>query len=152
LEEKSFREDLYYRLNIVTISVPALRERKSDIVLLCQHFIEKHRERVKSPAAGISREALKVMMDYSWPGNVRELENAIEHALIMCRDRMILPQHLPDLNEPAALGSRIDENEREMIIRAIRDAGGSKAKASKVLGIPRSSLYSKLKKLNIKDI
>jgi DNA-binding NtrC family response regulator len=151
LEDKTFREDLFYRLNIVTIHVPALRDRKGDIFFLAQHFVEKHRERVKSPAAGVSREALKVMMDYPWPGNIRELENAIEHALIMCKETMIMPQHLPELDVPASRGSRLDETEREMIVQAIRDAGGNKARAAKTLNIPRSSLYSKLRKFNITE-
>jgi two-component system response regulator HydG len=144
--KKQFREDLYYRLNIVKIKTPSLRERKSDIPLLAEHFIQKHRAKVNSPASGISKEAVKAIMEHSWPGNVRELENAIEHALIMAKDTTIMIHDLPSLSEASTSVSKLDEAERTLLLKAIRDAGGNKYKAAKVLGIPRSSLYSKLQK------
>jgi DNA-binding NtrC family response regulator len=147
-----FREDLYYRLNIIKIKTPPLRERQSDIPLLTEHFIEKHRARVNSPVTGISKDATKVLMEYSWPGNVRELENAIEHAMIMAKDSMIMVHDLPALNESQMSISRIDEAEKNLLLKAIRDAEGNKYKASKLLGIPRSSLYSKLKKHGLNGI
>jgi two-component system response regulator HydG len=136
----------------VKIKTPSLRERQSDIPLLAEHFVEKHRAKVNSPATGISKEAMKVLMDYSWPGNVRELENAIEHAMIMAKDSMIMIHDLPTLNEAQMSVSRIDEAEKNLLLKAIRDAGGNKYKAAKLLGIPRSSLYSKLKKHDLTDI
>jgi DNA-binding NtrC family response regulator len=150
--ENHFREDLYYRLNIVKIKAPPLKERQSDIPLLAEHFVEKHKAKVNSQVTGISKEATKGLMDYSWPGNVRELENAIEHAMIMAKDSMIMVHDLPTLNEAQMSVSRIDEAEKNLLLKAIRDAGGNKYKAAKLLGIPRSSLYSKLKKHALTDI
>jgi len=148
---KEFREDLYYRLNIVRIKIPPLRERMSDIPLLVEHFIEKHRVK-KNTVKGISKEAIKVLMGYSWPGNVRELENVIEHGMIMAKEPEIEPRDLPTLDEGQKSASTLDEAEKNLLIKAIKDAGGNKYKAAKILGIPRSSLYSKLHKHGIKDI
>lgn len=150
--EKQFREDLYYRLNIVKIKTPSLRERKSDIPILAEHFIQKHRAKVNSPVNGISKDAVKALMDHSWPGNVRELENAIEHALIMAKDSMIMLHDLPSFGETQKHLSRLDEAEKSLLIKAIKDAGGNKYKAAKMLGIPRSSLYSKLQKHGLTNI
>ena len=152
VKKQLFREDLYYRLNIIRISIPPLRDRKSDMLPLCMHFIGKHKEKTNSPVAGISKEALKVLMEYSWPGNVRELENAIEHAMIMAGSSHIMPHDLPSLEGMHGHVSRLDEAEKDLLIKALRDAGGNKYRAAKMLGIPRSSLYSKLKKFDIKDV
>jgi two-component system response regulator HydG len=152
VKEKSFREDLYYRLNIVRLRIPPLRERKSDIVHLAHHFMEKHRERIGSTARGISKEALRSLMDHQWPGNVRELENAVEHALIMARSVEINPHDLPQMEEPAGSVSALGEAERDLLIKAIRESGGNKYRAAKMLGIPRSSLYSKLRKFGLDDV
>lgn len=150
--KKQFREDLYYRLNIVKLKTPPLRDRNSDIPILAEHFIQKHRAKLNSPVNGISKEALKALMEYTWPGNVRELENAIEHALIMAKDSMIMIHDLPSLSDSQKSFSRLDEAERSLLIKAIKDAGGNKYKAAKMLGIPRSSLYSKLQKHGLTKI
>jgi len=150
--KKQFREDLYYRLNIIRIKTPPLRERKSDIPFLAEHFIQKHRAKVNSPASGISKEAVKAIMEHSWTGHVRELENAIEHALIMAKDTTIMVHDLPRFSEAHASVSKLDEAEKTLLLKAIRDAGGNKYKAAKVLGIPRSSLYSKLQKHGLNNI
>ncbi len=150
--KKHFREDLYYRLNIVKIKTPPLRERKSDIPLLAEHFIQKHRSKVNSPVNGVSKEAAKALMEYSWPGNVRELENAIEHALIMAKESAIRIHDLPPLSDSQKSNSRLDEAEKSLLIKAIKDAGGNKYRAAKMLGIPRSSLYSKLQKHGLMNI
>lgn len=147
-----FREDLYYRLNIVKIKIPPLRERASDIPVLAEHFIQKHRAKVNSHVFGISKEALKALMEHTWPGNVRELENAIEHSLIMAKDSTIMIHDLPPLSDTQKSFSRLDEAERSLLIKAIKDAGGNKYKAAKILGIPRSSLYSKLQKHGLTKI
>jgi DNA-binding NtrC family response regulator len=151
VNEKSFREDLFYRLNIVKLKIPPLRERKSDIPVLALHFMEKHRDKAKGAVTGMAKNALTALMDYSWPGNVRELENAIEHALIMAGSSQIRAHDLPPLaaEQGGVKASRLDEAERDLILKAIKDAGGNKNQAAKALGIPRSSLYSKLKKLGI---
>lgn len=143
----SFREDLYYRLNVVKLRIPPLRERLSDILELSMHFIKKHRARTNSAAAGVSKDALKALMEYSWPGNVRELENVIEHALIMAKSKLIMPHDLPPLGEEQS--SRLDEIERTTILKALKEAEGNKYRAAKILGIQRSSLYSKLKKFGL---
>lgn len=149
VEDGKFREDLYYRLNILTIKIPPLRERKSDIAPLVSHFIRKLSPRVKDGVKGVSKEGLRAMMDYSWPGNVRELENAVEHGLIMAASSLIMPCDLPDFGGHHAPLSTLDETEKHLLIKAIKDAGGVKGRAAKALGIPRSSLYSKLKKFNL---
>jgi DNA-binding NtrC family response regulator len=100
-----FREDLYYRLNVVAISLPRLRERPDDIPLLAQHFVQKYAQRANRPVRGISGAALEVLLAQSWPGNVRELENAIEHAVVFCATEMIEPENLPISLEPKAAAS-----------------------------------------------
>jgi DNA-binding NtrC family response regulator len=152
VKKQQFREDLFYRLNIVRIRIPPLRDRKSDMLPLCMHFIDKHREKTNSPVVGISKEALKVLMEYSWPGNVRELENAVEHAMIMAGSSHIRPHDLPSLEGLHGHVSRLDEAEKDLLMKALRDAGGNKYRAAKMLGIPRSSLYSKLKKFDMQDV
>lgn len=149
VQEKSFRDDLYYRLNIIKIKIPPLRERKSDIVALSMHFIKKLGAKLNSPVTGISKEALKHMMEYSWPGNARELENAIEHALIIAGSSQIMTYDLPPFHETQMSVSRLDDAEKNLILKAIKDAGGNKYRAARMLSIPRSSLYSKLKKFGL---
>ena len=151
VEKKSFREDLYYRLKVIDIKIAPVRERVNDIPLLALHFMKKHNNKIKSTATGISSEALKAMMGYSWPGNVRELENAIEHAFIIAKGPSIMPDDLPIFNHAPANDkySTLAEAERSIVIKALKDAGGNKYKAAKVLGIPRTSLYSKIKKFEL---
>jgi transcriptional regulator with PAS, ATPase and Fis domain len=96
VEAGAFRDDLFYRLNVITISIPPLRERKEDIPLLVDYFLEKHRKVFKSLAAGVSDEALKLLTDFSWPGNVRELENTLVRAMILCGSELIQPGDLPE--------------------------------------------------------
>lgn len=151
VEKKMFREDLYYRLKVIDIKIAPLRERINDIPLLALHFLEKHKNKTKSTATDISSEALKAMLGYSWPGNVRELENAIEHALIIAKGPSIMPDDLPIFNHAPSNDkySTLAEAERSIIVKALKDAGGNKYKAAKVLGIPRTSLYSKIKKFEL---
>ncbi|MFA4829612.1 MAG: sigma-54 dependent transcriptional regulator [Thermodesulfovibrionales bacterium] len=151
VEKKMFREDLYYRLKVIDIKIAPLRERVNDIPLLALHFMKKHNNKTKSTATGFSSEALKAMLGYSWPGNVRELENAIEHALIIAKGQSIMPDDLPIFNHAPSYDkySTLAEAERSIIVKALKDAGGNKYKAAKVLGIPRTSLYSKIKKFEL---
>lgn len=145
-----FREDLYYRLNVVKLKLPPLRERRSDILELARHFISKHCTKANHPVKDLSNNALKVIMQHSWPGNVRELENVIEHSLVMAKTDMIQQFDLPSFEEERS-NSRIDDMERNMLLKAIKESGGNKYRAAKLLGIQRSSLYSKLKKFDISD-
>ena len=156
VQEKLFREDLFYRLNVVRISVPALRERRSDIVLLAEHFLALYSEKNNVPAVGFSEEAILMLQTYSYPGNVRELENMIERAVLMARGRVIMPSHFP-LNgasgEPNSLQAEllslpfhkaVAELERALISSALRDSKGNKTEAADRLQINRRLLYKKM--------
>ena len=140
----TFRDDLFYRLNVVPIHMPPLRERKSDIPLLVSHFldlaVEQNRE---SP--GFSKEALVIMEDYVWPGNVRELQSAVHFALVKAKGRMVKPEHLPlELKEWEAKGSLKRPKRKldpESVRTALTQTGGNKAKAARLLGVGRATLY-----------
>ena len=160
VRDDSFREDLFYRLNVFTLHLPPLRERKEDIPALVDHFLEKNAKNVD-----ISSMALQMLMTYSWPGNVRELQNTIERAAVICEDSYIEPAHLPpDITQifdrgdtedipplPAnyTLDERLSEVERNMILEALRKTGGVQIRASELLGINQRSLWHRIKKHNI---
>ena len=144
-----FREDLYYRLNVVPIHLPPLRERKNDVPLLVDHFLRQDLEKYGRKPLKISGEALALMMDYAWPGNVRELQNAVQHAIVKCSGSTIVPKDLP-------LEFREYENhctERgfsrklrvDRVTQALKKTGGNKSKAAKILGVGRATLYRFLK-------
>lgn len=145
VEKQAFREDLYYRLNVVPIHLPPLRERKNDIPLLITHFLDQAAKREQRSSAGISQEALAAMMDYSWPGNVRELQNALYFALVKSKGRLI---HLDDLpmelrqskSTPPSPGPARKLN-RDSVLAALKSSGGNKAKAARLLGVGRATLY-----------
>ena len=154
IDEGSFREDLYYRLNVVSIEIPPLRDRKEDIPLLAQHFLKKytsiHGKRIK----GISREAMDELCSYSWPGNVRELENVVERAIILSDREVVsledLPPHLRSTTIQRKLPlSSIEEMEKRLILDILKVTGGNQSKAAKILGVHRNTLHRKLKKYNI---
>ncbi|GAB4412837.1 MAG: sigma-54 dependent transcriptional regulator [Thermodesulfovibrionales bacterium] len=158
VKEGKFRRDLFYRLNVVTIDVPPLRDRKDDIPLLATHFLNKYSQRFSKEIKGFDPDALKMLLDYPWPGNVRELENAVEHAIIMARPKTsITPESLPDdirkkrQGSPAnyAASMRLAEVERSLIQQAMLTFNSQKTKVAEALGISTSTLWRKLKKLNI---
>ncbi len=169
LKDGTFREDLFYRLHVVPIVLPPLRERKEDIPLLVNHFIEKLRERTASPVRAASPEALKRLAAYDWPGNVRELENVIERALVLADREELGPEDLPPLGEngrgwapslevdgaPALpeggldLTRAIEDIEERLLRQALEQAGGVKAEAARLLGLKPSALYYKLEKYGI---
>jgi PAS domain S-box-containing protein len=148
-----FREDLFYRLAVVPIEMPPLRERRNDIPLLAGHFLEKTSGRLSRSSMTFSDDALSVLMNYSWPGNVRQLQNAIQFALIKCRGAIVLPEHLPpeilagtyvpigQPHIPGKVGRRPKLTE-EIVERALAKAGGNKAKAARLLGVGRATLYN----------
>jgi transcriptional regulator with PAS, ATPase and Fis domain len=157
-----FREDLYFRINVVTIRLPPLRERPSDIPLLVQHFLAKYaaRER-RQDAAGVAQAATTLLARYKWPGNVRELENVIERALALSKDGVILPSDLPpEIAEasgataataaapPGLVDDRptLAELERRYIELILRETGGNKKRAAEILGIDRRTLYRTLER------
>ena len=156
VKEGRFREDLYYRLNVVTIELPPLRERREDIPLLAQHFLAKFAVENQKEISAFSPEAMDFIMNYHWPGNVRELENAIERAVILAKDNVItlaeLPQeHLAPL--PSSLRD-LREVEREHILGVLAQTGGNYSEAARILGVTRMTLYNKAKAfgMNVKKI
>lgn len=174
VKKGEFREDLYYRLKVIEVNLPPLRERISGIPLLANHFLELFRKQLGKKIATISDQALECMAHYSWPGNVRELRHVIERACILCNDAVLQLKHLPDeLQRPSgkeALSTSVSppaipqsslieafpttpqyQSEEEKIINALRQANGNRAKAAKLLGIARSTLYRQMDRYNIKD-
>ena len=162
VKEQTFREDLFYRLSVVPVVLPALRDRKEDVPLLANHFLIKYNTKRGKSIIAISDEAMKVLTEYDWPGNVRELENAIERAVVLKSSGVIEPADLwyyergasgqrapgPDADEVKSLA----EAEREHIIRALRLFDGHIGKTSDALGIDRKTLRSKLKKYEVEEI
>jgi len=155
----AFRPDLYYRLNVVSLEMPALRERRDDIPLLAAFFAARHAEKVKRRLAGISPDARACLMRYDWPGNVRELDNAIERAVVLGSTELILPEDLPDsvLEETAASGEPVSalvegvrEAKKALIERAIEQAKGNYTEAAKLLGVHPNHLFRLIRTLNLK--
>jgi len=153
IEEGTFREDLYYRLNVVKINLPPLRDRKEDIPLLVEHFIRRFNLIKGRSIEGITPAALSFLMDYSFPGNIRELENTIEYAFIYCKGTLIDTQHLPrDLVEGASIDHPLtgQESEEARKIKAILDQyPQDRPKAARVLGMSRTTLWRKMKKYGL---
>ena len=144
IEQEAFRLDLYYRLNVFPIRIPPLRERKTDIPLLADHFVEKHSTPNFKNIRRISTPAIDMLMAYHWPGNVRELENCIERAVLLSDDDVIHGHHLPptlqtaeasDTIHPGSLRESLDNLERELVLDALKSARGNKAKAARALGL-----------------
>ncbi len=154
-----FRQDLYYRLNVVSVTVPPLREHPEDISLLALYFAAKYAQKAKRPFKGISQEARTLLMGYSWPGNVRELENAIEHAIVLGLTEEILPEDLPNgiLEEQSAelAGARyhdtLNQSKKELILSALREAKGSYPEAARILGVHPKYLHRLARNLNLKS-
>ena len=156
----AFRSDLYYRLNVVSLEMPALRDRKEDIPLLAAFFAARHAEKVKRNVAGISPEARACLLRYDWPGNVRELENAIERAIVLGSTELILLEDLPDsiLEESAASGESVGalhdgirDAKKALIERAIEQAKGNYTEAAKILGVHPNHLFRLIRTLNLKQ-
>jgi len=147
IEKGEFREDLYYRLNVVPIELPPLRERKEDIPLLAQHFLNKFALENKKEVSEFSPEATEFLLGYDWPGNVRELENAIERAVILAKDSLItiadLPQENMSLARSTMPGKNLREVEKEHILDVLGETGGNYSEAARLLGITRMTLYKK---------
>jgi len=148
----SFREDLYYRLKVVEIQVPPLRQRKEDIPLLVEHFVDRFRHMTGKEIEGCAGDALTGMLDYDWPGNVRELENAIEHAFVTCQTSLITIFDLPREIRQTSLGHRpfkkhreIDLNSRETILAALTAASWNRSEAARRLGVSRTTLWKKIR-------
>jgi PAS domain S-box-containing protein len=140
-----FREDLYYRLNVIPVHLPPLRERKIDIPLLSEHFLQEARQRYSKKNLKISSKAMSLMLDYRWPGNVRELQNAIQYAIVKSNNRLIsaadLPLELRDLENICARRGPSRKLDAESVRSALERTGGNKVKAAKLLGVGRATLY-----------
>ncbi len=149
-----FREDLYYRLNVMRVELPPLRERREDIPLLVDFFIKKFNQKFGKEIASISSDVQEVFMNYNWPGNIRELEHSLEHAFILCRLTTITMDHLPSELKTLNLKDTISYNDGkiddpQVIIEALEKAAWNKTKAAALLGISRRSIYRKIKEYNI---
>lgn len=140
-----FRDDLYYRLNVIPIHLPPLRDRKMDIPLLIEHFLGEAAERYSKKPLKVSPQAMSLMLDYRWPGNIRELQNAIQFAFVKCNGKVILPADLPlELREMDAVCVQRGPSKKlnpEIVASALVKTGGNKAKAAKLLGVGRATLY-----------
>ena len=156
-----FREDLFYRINVFSIPLPALRERTGDVALLAEYFLKKFNQNFKKEVKNISADTKKLLMEYSWPGNVRELRNVIESAVLLASDT-ILPQHMPlkiqqvleksiDLHSPLKKAAKEAKRkaEKELITKVLIEVNWNKSKASKILKVDYKTLYSKIKEYNI---
>lgn len=161
VEEMKIRRDLYYRLNVVQIKMPPLRERKEDIPLLVDHFLEKHKNKAGGKIKKVSDEVMSIFEAHDWPGNVRELENCIERAIVMGKDDVIQPYDLPNYlvsiyyqNPSASNMNSLDNIERSLIIKALKKSGGNQVEAAKILGISRRKLQYRMGKygISLKDI
>ncbi len=153
IKNETFREDLYFRLNVIAFQMPPLRERKEDIPLLAEHFLRRFSQETNKPIDKISRAAIDEMMLYEWPGNVRELENAIERAVVVGKEREIRPEGLPfcRLDDPILIPkTALKDIEKAHIETILNNNQWNIAKSSKILGIDRTTLYSKIKRYSIK--
>ncbi|HIJ66590.1 MAG TPA: sigma 54-interacting transcriptional regulator, partial [Candidatus Hydrogenedentes bacterium] len=157
VRDGAFREDLYYRINVIRLGLPGLRERREDIPLLVDHFVAKFNRLQGKEIAGVSEDVMALLMAHEYPGNVRELENIIEHAFVLCRDGLIRLRHLPPQFHGAAAsdagsdrrGLTLEEFEKVHIADAVRRHGGNRTAAANELGINPSTLFRKIRSLGI---
>jgi Nif-specific regulatory protein len=159
IQQGTFRQDLYYRLNVVSLSMPALRERREDIALLASYFAHKYSEKCNRRVTGISSEARTRLTSYDWPGNVRELENAIERAVVLGTTELILPEDLPEAQLETAVASSagvanyheaVTEAKKQLILRAVEQAGGNYTEAAKLLGVHPNYLHRLIRNMNLR--
>ena len=155
VEAGQFRDDLYYRLNVIAIHLPPLRERKDDIPLLCRHFLTKCNAKEKKNIQKFSANALQAIMDYDWPGNVRQLENAVNHAVIISPGDTIRRKHLPRFLKDTSdqpQSTSLADNERRLILRVLQEANWNKHDAARRLKLSRSTLYSKIRRYGLEKL
>jgi transcriptional regulator with PAS, ATPase and Fis domain len=156
VREGSFREDLFYRVNVIGIRLPPLRERREDIPLLARYFMERLTREMNRPVEDLSEGAVRLLMAHDWPGNVRELENAIERAIVVCRERVLGEEHFEFLQKrDRSQGWSIPEHmtlkeiEKRAIVTTLERTGGNIKESAAILGIDRSTLYEKIKRYAI---
>jgi PAS domain S-box-containing protein len=157
IRRNEFRDDLFYRLNVIPIRLPPLRERREDLPLLVEHFLEENRLKSGKNIVGIANEAMELLLTYDWPGNIRELVNALQYAFVVCRDEYVDAAHLPETilsskrprGPKSAPRRKKPQGETERVLEAMRKAKGKKTEAARLLGISRQALWKKMKKLGI---
>jgi two-component system response regulator PilR (NtrC family) len=160
VENGKFRDDLYYRLNVVEIDLPSLKERPDDVPILAQHFLDAFKKQMSKPIQGFANEAMRALLQYQWKGEVRELENVVERAVIFCDEDFVRLEHLPEYMRPAedipsistghgTLKDAVRSFERQFIQQTLSACGQNKETAAKVLGVSLSSLYRKIEELQI---
>jgi len=153
IRKGTFREDLYYRLNVIPIFVPPLRERRDDVPLLASHFLQKFCQEKSKDVASISPDVMEILLAHSWPGNVRELENVIQHAIIIAKQEKILPKDLPQylLQQPLPTKQLISlqDHEKNLIMKTLEETNWNKHQTAKRLKINRSTLYGKMKRYGL---
>jgi len=157
IDNGSFREDFYYRINVIPIQVPPLRDRTGDIALLAQAFFQRIRLKTGKPIEGIDRDTLTLLAGYHWPGNVRELKSAFEYAFVACTQNTIRPEHLPPaiahaaaqtVSDPAK-GLTMDEIKKNRLREALRRSGGNQSEAARILGLSRTSVWQQIKRYGL---
>jgi DNA-binding NtrC family response regulator len=161
VEDGQFREDLFYRLNVVTVNLPPLRERKDDVPLLVEHFLKKQRAKYQIPAVSLSEEALEVLAQHNWPGNVRELENVVEHLVVLGKEDIIRPEHLPaDIRQHRSRianislklpeeGISLEDVEKEILLQALEKHDWHQTNAARYLSISRKTLIYRMEKYGL---
>jgi DNA-binding NtrC family response regulator len=165
VQEGKFRDDLYYRLNVLRIEVPPLRVRQDDVSLLAQHFIETFSKEFKRPVHGMSRPAEAALKAYAWPGNVRELRNLVERAMLLCEGEMLQPSDFDSLHTARAQshtghagfmlpaeGVNLEEVERSLVVQALERAGGNQTRAATMLGLHRDQIRYRVEKFGLKKV
>lgn len=156
VEQERFRKDLFYRINVIRVEIPALRDRREDILILAEHFMADLSQRYGRSDLVLDPETIRLLTAHSWPGNVRELRNVVERAFVFAQGSRIMPLHLPEeLRRPSTLAeahsthATLAEHEAEAIKRALKATGGNKVQAARMLGISRAGLYNKLKEYGL---
>ena len=152
IEKDNFRQDLYFRLNVIPVIVPPLRERREDIPVLAEYFLEKFKTGINTPLKRISKEAIDILVKYDWPGNVREIKNLIHRCTVMIESEVLLPEHFENMlnvNKPRkncelSVGQTIEDVERELIYKTLEKTGGNKTRAAEILNITARTLRNKL--------
>lgn len=163
IKEGKFREDLYYRINVVTISIPPLRERKEDVVHLVNHFIQKYLPETRKEKIEFSKEAMDMLMKYNYPGNIRELENIVHHSIVLSRGEIISSSDLPEqikvtssenvfgINNNSTLPEQVENLEKMLVLNALKKTNNNQLQASKILGISERNLRYRLEKWGMKN-
>ena len=153
VQSGKFREDLFYRLNVITIILPALRDRPGDIPLLVHHFLDRYAEKNNMSVKRVSPKAMQALANYHWPGNVRELENTMERALILSEDNIIEVHDLfiPEAESLSERPKTLKDYEREIVLKVLEDCGDNKTKTAEILGVSLRWLHYKLSEWKTKD-